>query len=305
MSGVFNSNGDGLERRWNPSPLRRPLPSGAWDCHCHVFGPLHLFPQSAARAYTAGTASPAELVAWHDVCGIENVVLVQPSIYGTDNDYLVAALAEIGASARGVAVLGKGASAQELRRLHAAGIRGARLNLKMETAMSGAVAATRLRAVADSIAQFGWHIEIYAALDAVVELAPVLQSLPCPVVVDHYAEASVSQGLGRLEQVLALLAGGNVYVKLSAPYKIGREPGYADVAPLAAAFVKANPRRVLWGSDWPHTGGWPGVPRNAAHVEPFHPIDDGQVLDAIQDWFPDAETQRLLFVENAGHLYGN
>src|SRR4051794_38922529 len=105
------------------------LPAGACDCHVHVFDPKR-FPLAARRTYTPATATVADLTQFLETLGLSRVVLVQPSPYGTDNRLLLQALAELGPRARGVAVIDWNFTTADLRGMHAAGVRGARLNLE-------------------------------------------------------------------------------------------------------------------------------------------------------------------------------
>jgi predicted TIM-barrel fold metal-dependent hydrolase len=103
---------------------------------------------------------------------------------------------------------------------------------------------------------------------------------------------------------LNLLQNGKAYVKISAPYRSSTlAPDYPDVAPMAKAMVAANPQRILWGSDWPH----PGIPvpgRSNSEITPFFQIDDGQILNLLPTWVPDAALRKTILVENPARLYG-
>src|SRR5690606_25039033 len=90
------------------------MPAGACDCHVHVFGPTARFPFAPGRGYTPGSASAAELAAHQRTLGLDRVVVVQPSVYGTDNSCTLDAIARLGLSARGVAVIDPAAPAEEL-----------------------------------------------------------------------------------------------------------------------------------------------------------------------------------------------
>ena len=96
---------------------------------------------------------------------------------------------------------------------------------------------------------------------------------------------------------------GKIYVKISAPYRSSELPDYSDVAPVAKALIAANPRRILWGSDWPH----PGLPvpgRNNSEITPFFQIDDGRVLNLLPTWAPDPALRKTILVDNPAELYG-
>jgi predicted TIM-barrel fold metal-dependent hydrolase len=104
--------------------------------------------------------------------------------------------------------------------------------------------------------------------------------------------------------LLSLVRAGKIYVKLSAAHRISEAPDCADAAAIAQALVAANPDRMVWGSDWPHPGAWPGTPRSTDPVEPFHPIDDGRTLNRLHEWVGDAARFRRILVDNPARLYG-
>ena len=80
------------------------VPAGACDCHTHIFGDPEKFPFFAGRVYTPEPASPEEMAALHKSLHIERVVIVTPSVYGTDNSATLYGMKARGATARGVAV---------------------------------------------------------------------------------------------------------------------------------------------------------------------------------------------------------
>jgi predicted TIM-barrel fold metal-dependent hydrolase len=127
-----------------------------------------------------------------------------------------------------------------------------------------------------------------------------------PVVFDHFGGTAAAPGVTQpgFGSLLELLKSGKAYVKISAPYRSSdKAPDYPDVAPIAKAMVAANPQRILWGSDWPH----PGVPvpgRSNSEITPFFKIDDGQILNLLPTWAPEAATRKTILVENPAKLYG-
>src|ERR1700704_584621 len=88
--------------------------AGSADCHVHIIGPQAKYPMVANRPYTPPEASVAQLKAMHARLGIQRVVLVQPSFYGTDNSCMLEAMAQLGTNARGVAVVAPNAPDQSL-----------------------------------------------------------------------------------------------------------------------------------------------------------------------------------------------
>lgn len=276
------------------------VPSGSCDCHVHVFDPR--FPYAGDRAYTPGPASGEQLDELHWRLGVSRAVLVQPSPYGTDNSCLLAQLRVRGDRARGVVVFDPAASAP-LGEWHTLGVRGARVNLATFAIDDPAVALAPLRATAAAIADLGWHLQVFTELSVVAALADDLARLPVPVVLDHFALASPDLGQPGLPELTDLLRSGAAYVKLSAPHRISTAVDHADVAPLARALAAAAPDRLLWGTDWPHTGGRPRTPGNRLSVEPFEPIDDARALARLLEW-TGPDVGRRILVDNPVGLYG-
>lgn len=282
------------------------IPAGACDCHVHVFGPARQYAFDPARTYTPADALLTELVARHRELGISRTVIVQPSPYGTDNSCLLDALAELGDTGRGVAVIDDTISDAALADMHRAGVRGVRVNLETAGEHDPAVARRKLRQAAERVAPLGWHVQTFTNLTTFAALADSLSELPTTLVVDHFARAQASLGLAQpgMDRLLDAVAAGHVYVKLSAPYRISREPDYADVTPLARALIDANPDRVLWGTDWPHPGSAAGGPLSVDGITPFRQEDNRRALSRCLEWAGTPERVRKIMTDNPERLYG-
>ncbi|MGN6703713.1 MAG: amidohydrolase family protein [Burkholderiaceae bacterium] len=284
--------------------LSPPL-AGGWDCHVHVIGPRDAYPMVPERHYTPGEASVDALRAHMARQDIDHPVIVQPSVYGTDNRCMIDALRELAGAGRGIAVLKDDVPRDELRRLASAGVRGIRLNLESASVRDPHAIGGALSGWAARIADLGWHIQIYAAPNVIAAVAPVLDRLPVRVVLDHFAmlPATVADDDPRLHAVLALLRGGNAYLKLSAPYRIAAAGAAerAAVARLAQRLVAANPDRIVWASDWPHTNREPGV---AAHeVSRYRNIDPASLAADLREWVPDDAVRDGILTVNPARLY--
>lgn len=279
-----------------PDPLpRRPRlrpPEGACDSHAHVFGPPSRYGFVEDRTYTPPEAPLEAYRRVLDTLGLSRTVLVQPSVYGTDNAAMLDALAELGTIARGIAVVDLGVSMKELKRLHKAGVRGVRFNLLYR----GGVRLTVLERLADKIKGLGWHVQLLVDVSDCPEFWRIAEALPVDIVFDHMGHMSAEKGIDDpgFQSLLALLRGGRAWVKLSAPYRItgrGQAP-YVDVDAYARALIAAAPERVLWASDWPHP-----------HVQIAMP-NDGELLDMLTSWVPDMEARDRILVDNPAALYG-
>lgn len=247
------------------------------DCHVHVFGPAGRFSFDVKRKYTPADASVAELRAHLERLGLERVVIVQPSPYGTDNACTLAGLKELGAAARAVAVIGEDA---DLEALHRAGVRGARVNLETEGEHDPRTAMRRIRETARRVKPLGWHVQVFTNSKVLREIEP----LEVPLVIDHFGLADSAQGL------LEVMKKGDVWVKVSAPHRLA-----ADARPIVAALAAAHPDRLVWGSDWPHV---PRVRRSPGRVEPFEKVDSAAALALLP-----ANVREKILVENPARLY--
>jgi 2-pyrone-4,6-dicarboxylate lactonase len=274
------------------------LPPGACDCHAHICGPASVYPYDAQRIYTPPDATIESYRHLLAVLGVERAVLIQPSVYGTDNRAMLAALRAGGAGFRGVAVVEPSITAREVEALHLAGIRGVRLNLVDRREGRNAVPLEQVRALAERIAPFGWHIEFLVNLDEAPGFAGAVAGLGVPIVLGHlgYPRAGARDWTRSpaFAGLLALLSGGRCWVKLTGPYRISGAPDlpYADVDAAAAALARAAPGRLIWGSDWPHVMMKKPMP------------NDGALCDLLARWIPDAKTRSRILVDNPVELYG-
>jgi predicted TIM-barrel fold metal-dependent hydrolase len=283
------------------------VPKDACDCHVHVFGPTSRFPYAASRTYTPADASVEKLQQLQSDLHLGRVVLVQPSVYGTDNAAHVDAAERLGGKARIVAVIDDKISDGALEALHRAGTRGIRVNLHTAGVDDPGEARQRLRKAASRIAGLGWHVQTYAKLQVIAALRDDMAALPVPLVIDHFGGADARLGIGQpgFDALLDLARSGKAYVKLSAPYRCSlRRPDFADVKPLAQALIDANPDRMVWGSDWPHPGGSSRTEKTSLdEIEPFFPEDDGHTLNLLPLWAPDAALRQKILVDNPARLY--
>jgi predicted TIM-barrel fold metal-dependent hydrolase len=222
--------------------------------------------------------------------GLDRAVIVQPSVYGTDNRCTYDAVAASGGRWRGIAVVGPSTNTHELRRLHDEGFRGVRINLLFK----GGLAMEILEQVARLIAPLGWHLQLLIDGRDLPELAPRLRRLPVHFVIDHMGHMPAKLGLAHpgFTALFALAREGNCWVKLSGAYRISAQPyPYEDVAPIAKALVEAAPERMVWGSDWPHPSFQGAMPVDAT------------LLDLLASWVPESRTRQRILTTNPAELY--
>jgi predicted TIM-barrel fold metal-dependent hydrolase len=292
-----------------PRPRSAPsfeVPPRACDTHVHIIGNAVRYPMTPNRAYTPPLASVDELQVMHKALHLERVVVVQPSFYGADNACTVDAIRMIGASARGIAVIDDKTPEADLDEMQRAGVRGVRLNLATAGVTDPVVSARMLHATVARIRSRNWHLQIFTAPAMIAALKQDLAVLPVPVVFDHFGGANGVQGVNvsGFDTMLELVASGKAYVKISAPYRVSKNPpSFPEFAPMAKALIAANADRILWGSNWPHPGTRPPG-RAPSEITPWHDIDDAAILNLLPAWEPDAAVRRKILVDNPARLYG-
>ena len=285
------------------------VPRGGCDCHVHVFGDPGKFPFAEKRIYTPPEASVEQLLDLQGALKLERVVVVQPSVYGSDNSCTVDAVRRLGARGRGVAVIDQSTTRASLQEMNAAGIRGVRLNLETNTAgrFDPAAAKALLDTTAEQINGLGWHIQMYTRTSIIAALKEHLAKLPFPVVFDHFGRADPTLGTNQpgFDALTELMKSGDAYVKISGAYRVSQKaPDYADATPLAQALVQANPDRIVWGTDWPHPNSDHGRGKPLSEISPPFAIDDGLLLNQLVKWVPDAALRKKILVDNPARLYG-
>ncbi|MEM9270021.1 MAG: amidohydrolase family protein, partial [Pseudomonadota bacterium] len=172
----------------NPKTPKYSIPAGACDCHFHVFdGPS---PPIASRSYSAHAAPLSAYRSVQKTLGLDRSVIVQPSIYGTDNRTTMNAVSQDG-SMKAIVVVGDQTRKEDLKALAARGAVGARLNLMF----SQAARVEMLFSLTSAMADLGWHIQILADVSKTPDLMPLVRTLPVPVVFDHMGHVQARSGV--------------------------------------------------------------------------------------------------------------
>jgi predicted TIM-barrel fold metal-dependent hydrolase len=286
-------------------PVSFAVPAHACDCHTHMFGDPQKFPFWAGRTYTPETALPQEMAALHRALHIERVVIVTPSVYGTDNSATLYGIKARGPNARGVAVIDEKTPERGLEAMDRGGVRGIRLNLSVAGQNDPQAARRRFQAAGKLLRRPGWHIQIFTNLAVISAIKPLVLDSPVPVVFDHFGGLQAALGLDQpgFSDVIDLLRSGKAYVKISGAYRSSTQaPDYSDMRPFAQALIAANPDRVLWGTDWPHPDTAAGRP--PSELTHLLPIDDGRLLNQFVLWAPDPAVRTKILADNPARLYG-
>lgn len=280
-----------------PSKPRKPLPPEACDCHAHVFGPFDKFPLAENRSYTPPLA-PADAY-WqmlHHV-GFSRAVVVQASAYGVDNRCTMDAVARSEGKMRGIGVVDTSITDAELAHMSLHGIRGMRfteVTSRAGTPMIGAVGFKELLQLGSRMREQRMHAQIFATCDDFVAAAPKLLALEVPLVLDHmgrFGPGSRSVDDAAFKTVLSLLSEGRIWVKMTLFRNATSFDDFSALRPFHDAFLRANPKQLVWGSDWPVLTTGKPMP------------DIGRMLELFEEWTDESLRHRIL-VENPATLYG-
>jgi predicted TIM-barrel fold metal-dependent hydrolase len=283
------------------------VPAGGCDCHVHVFGDPKRYPFFSGRTYTPETALVEELRQLLASLRLDRVVIVQPSVYGTDNSCTLDGMRDLGNRARGVVVIDDKTPESDLDAMAKGGVRGIRLNLATSGITDPSAARQRFDTAVARVRNRNWHIQFNTQPSVIEALSQQLLASPVPLVIDHFGGATATGGLAQpgFGALVNLVKSGKAYVKISGSAdSVSTRDDLSDVMPLARALVAANPQRILWGTNWPHPGSSPVPGRKPTDLAHHVQTDDGKVLNMLPVWVPDAATRKLILVDNPARLYG-
>lgn len=259
------------------------------DCHMHILD--HRYPLWSGAALDPPDASVDDYAKVREEIGIARCVIAGPSIYGADNSCTRDAIGSIGIPAKGTAIVTNETTSADIAVLNEAGFVAARFNC----IQGGPWKVDDIGPIARRIADFGWHVQVYARPSLVVDMAALLQSLPTSIVIEHVARIRDPHGedSAAFSTILKLAERGRTWVKLSSPYLEADTKGRqsARFAATVSAFVEAMPERLVWGSDWPHA------------TEKKQP-DTSALFSQFCSFVGDDRTLERILVENPRQLYG-
>lgn len=261
-------------------------PSRSVDTHAHVFH--RGLPFVPNRRYTPDyDATLEQYLALLDANQMAYGVIIPISILGTNYDYTVQSIAQSAGRLRGLAVVDPGIEFAQLEALDRAGLVGIRLNLIGKPVPDLTTGAWR-----ELIAQcrkLNWQVEVYDDAKRLSSSVTPLIDAGVNVVVDHFGKPDTTLGVDDpgFKYLLGVGATRQVWVKLSAPYRSSDAVAAAAAAPLLEAF---GPQRLMWGSDWSHTG--------------FEGKVDYATLKAqLTSWVPDPDQRRIILEDTPIKLF--
>jgi predicted TIM-barrel fold metal-dependent hydrolase len=198
---------------------------------------------------------------------------------------------------RGVAVGGAELTPAILKEWHAGGVRGLRANEFRRDGKpyyQNGVGLKEIEPLLPQLADLGWHLQLWVDARDLPDMADALNRMPVPVVVDHMGRLEHHHGTRNagFQTLLRGVGRGRMWAKLSGTYRLGaKAPDYTEARPFHDALIAANPRNLVWGTDWPH-------PR------PEGPVPDaGRLLQVFLDWTGDNAARRAILVDNPARLY--
>ena len=279
----------------NPKKPRLVAPKGSWDTHFHIWGPPHIFPYSEKRRYTPPAAPVEHYLAMAGVLGLDRGVVVQPSAHGNDTRVTLNAIQQSKGRLRGMIRADSNLTTEEVKRLHAAGIRGLRIALRRQHGNS--FKEDLFHQMVKLITPARWPLDLQTDGEDLVALSPLIRKVPVPVIIDTFGHIDIREGgfeQPAFQELLDLLGTGNVWVKIHGANRfLAWGVRYEDIVAMARAYIAKAPDRILWGTDWPHS----------EIYEPGKMPNDGDLLDMVLDYAPDEARRHKILVDNPQKLF--
>jgi D-galactarolactone isomerase len=225
-----------------------------WDCHFHILDSAAPVAATASLPNETATTDQYKQVAKR--YGLTHGVVVQPSMYGINNDVTLRALKDLGGNYRAVGVIAPDSDVTVLQQFDQLGMRGVRFNQVQQ----GATQTQDMPRIAELIQDLDWHIQLHISADALEALLPMLQDLPTRLVLDHIGRCPFDAP-DSLRTLLGLYESEHVWIKLSGPYhQRDNTLSFQHNLALAKKLIAIDPSRLVWGSDWPHVTEQPKPP---------------------------------------------
>ena len=279
----------------NPRKPRMHIPSGAWDTHFHAYGPPHLFPYAEERHLTPLAAPIEHYLAVAQVLGFERGVVVQSLVHGdVDTRVTQNAIAKSEGRLRGIVRSNPKYEPEDIRRLHATGIRGMRMTPILR--LGGQFDQAYLDRIVGLAAVKSWVLLVHVDAASIIQLADVIRRIPGPVVIENYALVDGRLGVEQpaIKTLLDLAKEPNIWLKLASAYRMRRFGAtYEQIVPVARAVAASSPDRVIFGTDWPHS----------IAFKPGEMPNDGDIVDMLLDFVPDETARHKLLVDNPKRLF--
>lgn len=279
-------------------PTRPALEVSPYSCdsHTHVFAALDEVPIAAGASYAPPLAPAAAHRQMLDTLGFRHGVVVQPAPYGLDVSVLLDAIRRSEGRLKGIGTASSEISDSALETMSRGGVCGLRFTearLPNGDRYRGSVGADQIAGLASRLRACSMHAQLWPGPDGIPELVESLLSLDVPLVLEHMGGIDIRRGIDdtAFQYLLALLREGRIWIKLTVCRRSSAAPEYRDLRPFHDALVDANPRRLVWGSDWPFV-----------RMDERAP-DAGQLVDLFGEWVRDETLRTLILADNPRCLY--
>jgi 2-pyrone-4,6-dicarboxylate lactonase len=271
-------------------------PAGACDTHFHVFGPLDQYPVATRARYDPPYAPLEEYLLLAGKLGMERLVFVQPSAYGTDNRCMLDAMARTTLPCFGIVDIPEDLPDAEIEALHTRGVRGVRINTSPVAPYDAGRADAllgRVKKLESRLKALNWVLEFLGPGWLTHAMMPVMRRLDIDFILCHIGMFLAKDGVDQpgFRDLLKLVEGGRCWLKLTAPYRFATPPDFADAAPLVRAAARAAPERLIWGTDYPH-------------LSFADKVGSVQLYNLLGEWLPDDAMRHKVLVENPEKLFG-
>lgn len=236
-------------------------PAGYIDAHVHVWTPDTVrYPLAAGftkEGMKPASFTPEQLFAHSKPEGVNRIVLIQMSYYGTDNSYMLDVIARHRHTFRGVAIVdeSKPGVADTMITLADKGVRGFRIypgTSAVDAWLGSPGMATMWKTAAEQDLSICPLVNPGALplIDQMCERFPDTR-----VVVDHFARVGMAGPVreSQLHALCRLARHDHVHVKTSAFYALGEKAApYLDLGPMIHRVRDAfGAQRLMWASDCP------------------------------------------------------
>jgi predicted TIM-barrel fold metal-dependent hydrolase len=224
------------------------------DCHAHIMAVnLPLAPEIHSRPVR--DVSVQEYLALLGTYGISHGVLTAPSFYGPNNTLLLDALRTHPNQLRGTVIadpnMERPALERQLLAMREQGVVGIRFNWIRKKDIPD-IDSSQYRTLLGLAKDLDLHIELFLEAHLQEQVVPKILASGATLVLDHFGNPDPKLGINStsFQNTVRGLADGNIWVKLSAPYRLGYLDG-VEIQPYVDALVAANPKQLVWASDWP------------------------------------------------------
>lgn len=271
-------------------------PPGACDTHFHVFGPLDKYPVASRSRYEPPYAPLDEYMELAKKLGIERLVFVQPSAYGTDNTYMLESMAKVNVPCRGIVDIDEECPDKLIESLHAQGVRGVRINtspIAPRDADRPRQLTKRVKTLERRTKDLGWVLEFLGPAWLTQAMMPLMRELEMDYILCHIGMFLAKDGPDQpgYEEMIELARSGRCWLKLTGPYRFAEAPEFAGSGEMVRRLTATVPDRLIWGTDHPH-------------LSFADKVGSVRLFNLLGEWIPDEAVRRKVLVDNPAKLFG-